>query len=199
VSGVTPALGANAAAAVTQAVQEASARGLSVAFDGNFRSKLWQAWQGEPAAILRQIFACATLLFADQRDMGMVLGCEFSTTADAAHAAFSAFPRLQRIAMTQRRQHSVDHHELSARLFTRDAMIETDGYTLHPIVDRIGAGDAFAAGMLHALCSGMSDAEALGFALAAACLKHSVPGDALCLKAEHVAAFLRESPFDVRR
>jgi 2-dehydro-3-deoxygluconokinase len=184
-------------------VQAASARGLNVAFDGNFRSKLWQAWQGDPGAILHEIFACATLVFADQRDIGMVLGRDFSAAAsaasDAAAAAFAAFPRLARIAMTQRRQHSVDHHELSARLFTREAMIETDGYTLNPIVDRIGAGDAFAAGMLHALCSGMSDADALGFALAAACLKHSVPGDALCLKAEQVGAFLRETPFDVRR
>jgi len=84
-------------------------------------------------------------------------------------------------------------------LFTRDAVIDTPSYSITPIVDRVGGGDAFAAGMLHGLYSGMSDADRLNFGLAAACLKHSVPCDFLRLEIAGVAAFLGEQRFDIRR
>ncbi len=116
----------------------------------------------------------------------------------AAHS-FAAFPQRKRIAATQRRQHSVDHHELSATLFTRDNRLETPSYSVTPIIGRVGGGDAFAAGMLHGLCSGMNDADSLNFGLAAACLKHSVPADFLRLEIADVAAFLGEQRFDIRR
>ena len=205
VSGVTPAVGANAAAAAIAAVKAARAAGLDVVFDGNFRSKLWQAWDGDANAILHEIFACADLVFADHRDIAIALNRDFSAVSHddvaqvAVEAAFAAFPQLKRIAATQRRQHSVDHHELSATLFTRDGMIETPSYSITPIVDRVGGGDAFAAGMLHGLYSGMSDSDSLNFGLAAACLKHSVPGDFLRLEIADVAAFLGEQRFDIRR
>jgi 2-dehydro-3-deoxygluconokinase len=70
---------------------------------------------------------------------------------------------------------------------------------LTPIVDRIGAGDAFAAGVLHGLRSGQPDAEALRFGLACACLKHAIPGDFNLASVEDVQAFLAEQRYDVRR
>jgi sugar/nucleoside kinase (ribokinase family) len=68
-----------------------------------------------------------------------------------------------------------------------------------PIVDRIGAGDAFAAGVLHGLRTGMPDADGLRFGLAAACLKHSIPGDFNLAGSDDIMAFLGEQRFDVRR
>ena len=199
-SGVTPAVSESAAQAAVHAAQAARERGVRVAFDGNFRGKLWQARGAEPAGVLRELFARADLLFADHRDIGLVLGRDFDGDhARAAAAAFAAFPQLARIATTLRTQHSVDHHDLGAVLFTRERRIDVEPYAITAIVDRIGAGDAFAAGLLHGLFSGMNDSEALQFALAAACLKHSIPGDALRMSVAEVGALLGERRYDVRR
>ena len=204
VSGVTPAVGGNAAAAATAAVRAARARGLSVVFDGNYRSKLWQAWNNNPGPILRDIFASSDILFADHRDIAIVLGREFTASpeqsfADAAAVAFEAFPQLQRIVSTRRAQHSVDHHELSAVMATRAGTVTSAAQPVTSIVDRIGAGDAFAAGVLHGLFTGRSDQDSLDFGLAAGCLKHSVPGDFLRHSVGEVTDFLGERRFDVRR
>lgn len=203
VSGVTPAVSDSAARAALDAVQAARERGVLVAFDGNFRGKLWQARGCDPGPVLRRLFAAADLIFADHRDIGVALGRDFAGQAEAddgaAVAAFEAFPHLARIASTVRVQHGVDHHELGARLFTRTGRIDTEAHTLVPIVDRVGAGDAFAAGMLHGLLRGEDDAAALQFALAACCLKHSLPGDALHLDAGEVARLGGAHGFDIRR
>lgn len=205
-SGITPALGPAAAEAVQGAVDAANRRGLLVSFDGNFRPTLWAAGGGDPRAILHGLFAGAGLLFADQRDIPVVLGPdsvpagEPDPFAAAARAAFAAFPRLQRMASTIRVQRSVDHHELSARMLTRDGGVHaTATCDVGPIVDRIGTGDAFAAGVLHGLLTGCDDARALHFGLAAACLKHSVPGDFNLVDADRIAAFVDGGGFDVRR
>jgi 2-dehydro-3-deoxygluconokinase len=205
-SGITPALGAAAADAAARAIDAAGNRGLLVSFDGNFRPKLWESWRGDPPTVLRRLFAGAGLLFADHRDIAVVLGADAVAGGDtdafaaAAQAAFAAFPALRRMASTVRVQHSVDHHTLSARMLTRDGgMHGTPAYEVTPIVDRIGTGDAFAAGVLHGLLSGFDETSALHFGLGAACLKHSVPGDFNLVSADEIAAFVGGGRLDVRR
>ncbi|MFY2764002.1 sugar kinase [Arenimonas sp. MALMAid1274] len=205
-SGVSPALGQRAADATLAAARAARRAGVRVSFDGNFRPKLWEAWNGDAAGILRALMSEADLLFADYRDMAVVLGLAFDQATPAARvdaaaqAAFAAFPHLQRLATTLRHQHSVDHHALGARLVTREGQVHAAAeHPLTGIVDRIGGGDAFAAGVLHGLATGQADADALAFGLAAACLKHSVPGDFNRVGADDVAAFLGQGRFDVRR
>jgi 2-dehydro-3-deoxygluconokinase len=205
-SGVTPALGAEPAAAALGAARAARAAGIPVSFDGNFRAKLWESWNGDAPRLLRELMAEADLLFADHRDMEIVIGHPASDAppaqrfAAAARAAFDAFPQLQRFAATQREQRSVDHHALSAWMATRSGVLHaTPAYDVGPIVDRIGAGDAFAAGVLHGLHSGMDDPDSLHFGLGAACLKHSVPGDFNLVSAADVAAFVGRGRFDVKR
>jgi 2-dehydro-3-deoxygluconokinase len=200
VSGVTPALGARAAESVIAAVKAAAALGVDVVFDGNYRGKLWQAWDGNAPQLLGRVIECASIAFADHRDIGIILRCDFGEDLSvAAAAAFAAWPRLQRIACTQRVQHSVDRHTLSAHLYTRDTHLSTDACEIAGIVDRIGAGDAFAAGVLHGLRRGMGDQRSLRFGLAAGCLKHSLPGDFFTLGAEDVQASTEAMRFDVRR
>lgn len=206
VSGVTPALGERAATAAIEAVQAARKLGLKVSFDGNFRPKLWQAWQGHAPTILRQIMTEADLMFADHRDMAVVLETDFAESntemqiQSAASAAFNAFPHLQKFTTTIRVQHSVDHHSLSAMMVTRDGQVHSaPAIELTSIVDRIGAGDAFAAGVLHGLIVNMGDKQALCFGLAAAALKHSVPGDFNLLGVDDVAACVAQERYDVRR
>ncbi|MGQ0802068.1 MAG: sugar kinase [Pseudomarimonas sp.] len=205
-SGVTPALGASAAANAIHVARAARAAGLSVSFDGNFRAKLWQVWNGDAAHLLRQVLQEVDVLFADHRDMEIVLARRFPEAPSparfvaAAAAAFAAFPHLTHFASTRREQRNVDHHVLSGLLATRDGALHvTPSYEITPIVDRIGGGDAFAAGVLHGLHSGMNDADSLHFGFAAACLKHSVPGDFNLVSASDVAAFVGSEAFDVRR
>ena len=204
-SGVSPALGAATAQATIDAARAARRLGVKVSFDGNFRGKLWQAWNGDAAAILRQIFAEADLLFADHRDIAVVLGESARAegehaVAEAAGHAFAAFPHLQWLASTLRTQHSVDRHTLSAVLAGRDgSWHRAPDYELEAIVDRIGTGDAFAAGVLHGLVEGMKPDELLHFGLGAACLKHSLPGDFNLVAREEVQALVSQAGFHVRR
>ena len=178
---------------------------VPVSFDGNYRSKLWESWRSEAPGILKQIFQHADIVFGDDRDIALVLGREFDGTpeerrARAAVAAFEAFPRLKRIACTVRVQHTVDHLDYGAVMFVRGgATHEAPAVELPTIVDRVGTGDAFAAGIIHALLSGRGDGEALKFGLAAACLKHSIPGDFLTLPAGDVEAAMGNGGLDVKR
>lgn len=205
-SGVSPALNPAMAQATLAAARAACARGVKVSFDGNFRPSLWARWQGDAPGILRELFACADLVFADYRDIGVVLGGEFEQAdvrerVDAAAAqAFAAFPRLQWMACTQRTPHSVDNHALGAMLIGRDgtrAVAPTR--EMIGIVDRIGGGDAFAAGILHGMMRGFAPDAIVRFGLAAGCLKHSIPGDFNPVSEADIMALTGEERFDVRR
>ena len=203
VSGVTPALGRRAADSALRAVRAARKRGVAVSFDGNYRAKLWAVWEGDAPAILRELLAHADLAFVDDRDLALILGRSFDD-ADlrvrcraAAAAAFDAFPQLQRIAATVRVQPGVAEQSLSALMFERGgAETEAGPHALTGVVDRIGAGDAFAAGVLHGLIMGT---PALPFGLAAAALKHSIVGDFNLVGVADVQALVDGGGLDVRR
>jgi 2-dehydro-3-deoxygluconokinase len=209
VSGVTPALGPEGVAATLAAMRAARAAGLQVSFDGNFRPSLWAAWDADPAAILREVFAEADLAFAGARDFALLLGVPADAGGDgdpeaaffaAADHAFAAFPRLQRIAATLRTAGSADAHALGAVQARRGgARGAAAPLAVTGIVDRIGAGDAFAAGILHGALAGLDEDAALRFALAAAVLKHSVPGDFNLVDVAEVEALARGDAVDVRR
>jgi len=208
VSGVTPAVGANSAEAATQAVRAARKAGRLVSFDGNFRPKLWATWNDQPAPLLRALLAEADIAFIDHRDVDLVLGAAAPTasgtsaerTLAAATRAFEAFPHLQRIACTQRDVRSVDAHTLGALLVHRDGAVHRiEPQPVDGIVDRIGGGDAFTAGVLHGVLTGMDDARALAFGLAAARLKHSVPGDFNLVGVDDVSALVDSGRLDVKR
>ena len=88
---------------------------------------------------------------------------------------------------------------MSALLATRQSLTATRTFALEAIVDRIGTGDAFAAGLLHGLLTRMDEQNSLDFALAAACLKHSIPGDFNLVAVEQVAGLVAGRGFAVRR
>src|SRR5262249_10227625 len=148
-----------------------------------YRAKLWERWRGEARPLLRELVEQADLLFADQRDLALILDRSFEHLPlseqfrAAGSEALEAFSRLKRIATTVRIQRNVDDHDLSAALLSREGLLTTKTYSLGRIVDRIGSGDAFAAGILHGVCTQMGDRESVDFGLAAACLKHSIHGD----------------------
>lgn len=203
-SGITPALGPVPARSAIAAAEAAEARGIAISFDGNWRGKLWQRWDSDPRAILTELVGKADLLFGNHRDVALLLGRDdFSGDgADrrrhAAEAAFAAFPRLRTIASTARHVEHADLHRLSARVDTRKGAAQTGEIVLAGIVDRIGGGDAFAAGVLHALRRGGTADDAARTGLAVAALKHSLPGDAGLFRQADVDAYL-DGGLDVRR
>jgi len=202
-SGITPALGERSARLAIEAAEAARTLGVPVSFDGNYRANLWSRWDGDPRAILRELMGRADVLFGNHRDISLVLGRELpgdgaERRRSASDAGFAAFPNLTLIASTARHVIDADTHRLSARVDTPDAAAQTEDVTIAGIVDRIGTGDAFAAGVLHAMLRG-EGAEAMartGLALAA--LKHSLAGDACTFGPRDIAAFL-SGDLDVRR
>lgn len=199
VSGVTPALNAKCADAALSAMRAARAAGAKVSFDANFRGKLWEARGDDPRPTLDALFAEADLMFADERDIGLVTGEKPVNDEDAARIAFARYPKLQRIAATKRKVLSADAHELSGLTLTRAGAVRTRAHAITGIVDRIGSGDAFAAGVLHGLASGLSDQHMLDFAVAAAALKHTIRGDFNLATAADIDFYLSNSGSDVRR
>jgi 2-dehydro-3-deoxygluconokinase len=119
VSGSSAAVSAGSAEAVVRAAEAARAGGLQVSVDCNYRHKLWSAWGGDAAAVIRRLLSVADVAFADHRDVSLVLGRETGSREAAAEAAFRAFPELHWIACTAREQFSVDHHSLTGFLFER--------------------------------------------------------------------------------
>ena len=204
-SGVTAALGPDSAAAGVAAAKAARAAGVTVSFDCNYRARLWAAWNGDPRPVVGEILSLADVVFGDHRDVALILGKTFegegeAPRAAAAKLAFETWPNLQRMASTRRIQHSVNHHDLAGFMFDRSgAAWETPAIPLTPIVDRIGGGDAFAAGLIHGLRHGLADQRTVEFALAAAALKHSIPGDFNLATVGDVESLLSDGGLDVRR
>ncbi|NII09369.1 sugar kinase [Oleiagrimonas sp. C23AA] len=205
VSGITPALGPAPAEAARQAMRAARRAGMGVSFDCNFRSKLWGDRLHEAPAVLRALVAEATWLFGNDRDIALLLGKHFAHDSAmarfqaASELALQAWPQLAGMASTERTHQSVEVQQLRGLMATREGVLQTRAFELAGIVDRIGAGDAFAAGLLHALWGGWERRDALDFAVAAACLKHSIPGDVNRVGEAAIRALLDDDSLEVKR
>jgi 2-dehydro-3-deoxygluconokinase len=187
VTGVTPALSASAAALTLEGLRAARAAGLMISVDLNYRAKLWN--YGKPApVVMREVARFADLLMGNEEDCQKALGMDAPAAPGAGRLdpeeyerltarVMSGFPKLARIALTLRESRSADDNGWAAVMRNRREFIAGPSYDIRGIVDRIGAGDAFAAGLIHGLMAMPSDREALEFAVAASCLKHSIPGD----------------------
>jgi 2-dehydro-3-deoxygluconokinase len=202
-SGITPALGPRSAEAAVAAAEAAEARGIAISFDGNYRSQLWEAWDSDPKAILTRLVSRAHILFGNHRDISLLLGTHFGGEGagrrhEAAEAAFHAFPNLRMIASTARHVDDADSHRISARIDTPDGAAQTEEVLVAGIVDRIGAGDAFAAGILHGIRTGRDLDWTVQSGLALTCLKHSLPGDFSLFGPQDIEAFM-SGGLDVRR
>ncbi|MBW8784039.1 MAG: sugar kinase [Novosphingobium sp.] len=203
VSGITPAIGPAGLALARAAVRAAQDAGVPVAFDGNYRARLWESWDSDPRAVLSELIGAASILFGNHRDISLLLGEEFSGDGperrrEAAEAAFAEFPKLELIASTARHLITSTHHRIAARVDRRADCHQTDEIDVTGIVDRIGTGDAFAAGVLH---QWLARADLAGMArtgLALAALKHSLPGDMCLIGPLELAAF-DAAGGDVRR
>jgi 2-dehydro-3-deoxygluconokinase len=201
--GITPALGTGGVALAKAAQTAAQAAGVPICFDGNYRAQLWDAWDSDPRGILSELVSEATILIGNHRDISLLLGRAFSGEGEhrrreAAEAAFAAFPKLELIASTARHLLTSDHHRIAARVDSRAEGYQTEEIDVTGIVDRIGTGDAFAAGVIDGWLAGGELADMAQRGLALAALKHTIPGD-MCLVDRAMLDNFSAGAGDVRR
>jgi 2-dehydro-3-deoxygluconokinase len=203
ISGITAALGPQGVELARAGIAAAVAAGVPVSFDCNFREKLWGAWDSNPRAILLELLAHATIIFGNHRDMTLLLDKPFSGDGaerrrEAVEAAFALFPKLQVMASTARHPVTQTHHKLAARVDCREDRHQTAEIDITDIIDRVGSGDAFAAGVLTGWLEGGDARKMAELGLAMNALKHSLHGDWLRLPRAEVDSFTGQSG-DVRR
>jgi 2-dehydro-3-deoxygluconokinase len=198
-TGITPALSATCAQAARDAVGAARRLGLLTSFDLNYRSKLWG--RDAARAVVGPLLADVDLLVGNEEDARDVLGIA-AERSDAAggrldRRAYEDVARQirrqygpPRVAITLRESESATVNHWSACLLDGEQFLLSRRYTIH-VVDRVGAGDAFCGGLLAAVLDAMPPQEALEFAVAASCLKHSIPGDFNQVTRDEVLALCR--------
>jgi 2-dehydro-3-deoxygluconokinase len=208
ITGITPSLSANAASVTLHAVKTAHELGMTVSCDYNYRKNLWK--YGKTASeVMREIVRFVDVGIANEEDCQYALGItqedrswakdleegELDATQykELCEAVLQDFPNLRMQAITLRSSHSADHNGWAACLHNRKDFLLSRNYDVKDIVDRVGTGDSFSAGLIYGLQDGMSDQDALEFATAASCLKHSIPGDMNMVTVEEVKALLAGS------
>jgi 2-dehydro-3-deoxygluconokinase len=186
-TGITPALGPNVAACVRESIDAARRAGAKVSVDLNYRRTLWAEKQAQE--VMRPLVTGADLIVANEEDLQTVLGVSVagvdvrSGTLDtapyreAAECVARTF-RVSRVAITLRESLSASDNRWSGVLFDAASgqVCQSQRYSIR-VVDRIGAGDSFAAGLIFGLVQGWEADASLRFAVAASALKHTVPGD----------------------
>jgi len=189
-SGITPAISEKTARACQEAVEIAKDFGVTISIDYNYRKNLWKYGKSAPE-VMRPLVELADVGMGNEEDCQKSLGVTPSdpTSADVSgdldpdyyqalcNRMLETFPNLAIQAITLRESISASHNRWSACLFNGKDFYISKKYDITHIVDRVGTGDAFSAGLIYSLVKGSSQKDALEFATAISCLKHSIPGD----------------------
>ena len=184
-TGITPALGDNVAEVVLEACKKAKAAGLTVSCDLNFRKNLWSSEKA--GKVMATFMPHVDVCIANEEDAEKVFGIKAPasdvTGGILSHEGYKAVAGqlkdrfgFKTVAITLRGSISASDNNWAAMLYKDGEYLFSRNYPIH-IVDRVGGGDAFAAGLIYAFLAGYSDSDALEFAVAASCLKHSIEGD----------------------
>ena len=201
VTGITPAISASAAALSLEAVKKAREKGITVSCDLNYRKNLWK-W-GKPAAeVMRELVRFVDIAVANEEDVQMALGIQAEVDVESGKLergqyekltakVLAEFPNLRGIAITLRESRSASHNGWSACWNDGKAFLTSRQYEITHIVDRVGGGDSFAGGLIYGLLEWEDHQKALEFAVAASCLKHSIPGDFNRFTVDEVNALLK--------
>ncbi|MBR0413833.1 MAG: sugar kinase [Clostridia bacterium] len=184
-TGITPALGAGVAAICKEACIAAKKRGITISCDLNYRGKLWS--REEARAVMSELCKYVDVCISNEEDAKDVFGIEAEATDITAGSlnrkGYESVARqlkeqfgFEKVAITLRESKSAFDNDWSAMLYDGEQYCFSKTYHLH-IVDRIGGGDSFGAGLIYALLSGKSTQQSVEFAVAASALKHAVEGD----------------------
>ena len=185
-TGITPALSAELANACEDACRVAKRKGVTVSFDPNYRAKLWSV--ADAAKAMQRYLPYVDVLITNENQAADLSGVHVPAGEvsgdDVTERGYLAlaegmkalYPQLRYVALTERRTFSAEVNSFCAKLYDGEKLYSSEKYRME-IVDRVGGGDAFAAGLIYALRNGKNARDAVQFAAAASCLKHSVEGD----------------------
>ncbi|MBV9085705.1 MAG: sugar kinase [Acidobacteriaceae bacterium] len=201
VTGITPALSASAAELALEALRSARELRIQTSCDLNYRKNLWK-WGKAACEVMPELARLTDVCIANEEDCQKALNIEVDIDVESgnlerekyselAERVLATFPQMKMIAITLRESKSASHNGWSACLYSGKEFLLSRQYEITHIVDRVGGGDSFAAGLIYGLTHLASEAEALEFAVAASCLKHSVPGDFNRFSADEVHALAK--------
>lgn len=187
ITGITPAISERAMELSLEAVKKAKEMGITVSCDLNYRKNLWK-YGKKPIEIMRELARYVDVAIANEEDVQKSLGISedvdvVSGTLDRekyralGNKVLQEYPNMKMIAITLRESHSADWNSWAACLNDGNNFYVSKKYEIRDIVDRVGGGDSFAGGLLYGLTHYQDKRQALEFAVAASCLKHSILGD----------------------
>lgn len=197
-SGITPAISDKAARLVKLACEAAKRRGVTVSVDLNFRKKLWTSEKA--ISVMRPLMKYVDVCIGNEEDAELCLGFRpyadvesGSTDAEGYKGIFEAMMKefgFKYVVSTLRESFSASHNGWKAMIYDGREFYQSKRYDINPIIDRVGGGDSFSAGLIHGLLTMPTQGEALEFAVAASALKHTVNGDFNLVSEDEVKALV---------
>ena len=199
-TGITPAISQGAADVCLEAVKAASANGITISTDLNYRAKLWN-YGGDREAIMTELTSYCDIILGNEEDAEKHFGIhpegldvhkhghevKAASFKSVCEQMMNKFPRAKKVITTLRGSISASHNTWAGVLYDGKKMYETRQYQITHIVDRVGGGDSFMGGLIYGLLNyPENDQNALDFAVAASCLKHTIKGDANLVTVEEV-------------
>jgi 2-dehydro-3-deoxygluconokinase len=199
-TGITPAISQSAADVCLEAIKAASTKGIIISTDLNYRAKLWK-YGVEPEAIMTKLTSYCDIILGNEEDAEKHFGIKpeglditkqgHEVKAEAflsvCQQMMKKFPRAKKVITTLRGSISASHNTWAGVLYDGETMFQSPQYQITDIVDRVGGGDSFMGGLIYGLLTYPEDDQnALNFAVAASCLKHTIKGDANLVTVEEV-------------
>lgn len=205
ITGITPAISESAKDLALESVKAAKEMGLTVSCDLNYRKNLWK--YGKTASeIMPELVKYVDVIIANEEDVQKALGisAESAKSVDEgeintelyetiAKTVMATYENVKKIAITLRESKSANHNDWSACLYNGKEFILSRKYSITHIVDRVGGGDSFSGGLIYGLNAYEDDKTALEFAVAASCLKHTIPGDYNRVSVKEVESLMKGS------
>lgn len=187
ITGITPAISESARLLAMESVKEASKRGITISCDFNFRNKLWK-YGKKATEVMPELVSYVNVGIANEEDCQKSLGIGLDADVESGHLdvtkyetlsnkVLAKYPSLKYMAITLRESKSADHNNWSACINDRKGFYLSKKYEMTHIIDRVGGGDSFSGGLIYGLMKYENPEDALNFAVAASCLKHTISGD----------------------
>lgn len=200
VTGITPAIAEGTSMVTFEALEKCREKGITVSCDLNYRKKLWK-WGKQATEVMTEVARYIDVMIANEEDCQKCLGIDLDVDVSSGELDVSKYRKLSSIVMDRypnvkflavslRESVSADNNNWSGVLASRDGFFESKKYPITDIVDRIGGGDAFGAGLIYGLVHFESEKDAIEFAVAASALKHTIYGDFNRVSKEDVLALM---------
>ena len=203
ITGITPAISQSAADLSLAAVKAAKEMGVTVSCDLNYRKNLWK-YGKEAKEVMSELTKYVDVAIANEEDFQKSLGISAKSDVESgeldrdvykqiAQTAMDLYPNLKKVAITLRESKSADTNYWAACIYDGKEFYVSRKYAITDIVDRVGGGDSFGGGLIYGLNTYATQAEALEFAVAASCLKHTISGDFNRVTVKEVESLMKGS------